>query len=259
MKILILGAGNMGRWLVEQLNGENSIALWDNTKSQFPADDNLNCLKNISDTEKFNPDMAINAVSLNETINAFNEVLPYLNKNCILADIASVKTGLHEYYKSTGKKFVSTHPMFGPTFGNMQTLSGENAVIITESDYEGKTFFNNFFKKLNLTIHEFTFEEHDKTTAWSLSTPFVSSLVFAACMKKQKAPGTTFKKHLNIAKGLLNEDNALLAEILFNPYSIDQIEKINSQLRYLTHIIKDRDTDEMVKFLNKLRINIEGN
>ncbi|NIR17329.1 MAG: prephenate dehydrogenase/arogenate dehydrogenase family protein, partial [Desulfobacterales bacterium] len=66
-------------------------------------------------------------------------------------------------------------------------------------------------------VYEYTFEEHDKTIAYSLSVPFASSMVFAACMKKQEAPGTTFRKHLDIAKGLLSEDDHLLAEVMFNP------------------------------------------
>ena len=82
-------------------------------------------------------------------------------------------------------------------------------------------------------------------------------MVFAACMKKQEAPGTTFRKHLEIADGLLSEDDHLLSEIMFNPDTVRQIEEINSQLAYLTHIIRDRDYDEMKKFLNKLRHNIE--
>ena len=40
--------------------------------------------------------------------------------------------------------FVSTHPMFGPTFGKMKDLSNENAIIIKESDEEGKAFFREF-------------------------------------------------------------------------------------------------------------------
>ena len=82
-------------------------------------------------------------------------------------------------------------------------------------------------------------------------------MVFAACMKKQDAPGTTFRKHLNIAKGLLSEDDYLLAEIMFNPHTVKQIEDINSRLAYLTHIIRGRDYEEMQKFLNRLRNNIE--
>jgi prephenate dehydrogenase len=105
-------------------------------------------------------------------------------------------------------------------------------------------------------VHEYSFEEHDETIAYSLSVPFVSTLVFAACMKKQEAPGTTFRRHMDIARGLFSEDDQLLTEILFNPATIRQIELINSQLSYLTHIIRERDTEEMQRFLNKLRKNI---
>jgi hypothetical protein len=44
---------------------------------------------------------------------------------------------------------------------------------------------------------------------------------------------------------------------MFNPLTIRQIEEINSRLAYLTHIIRGRDHEEMEKFLNKLRMNIE--
>jgi len=76
-------------------------------------------------------------------------------------------------------------------------------------------------------------------------------------MKRQEAPGTTFRKHLNIARGLLSEDNHLLAEIMFNPHTVKQIEEINSRLVYLTHIIRGRDYEEMQNFLNKLRNNVQ--
>ena len=78
-------------------------------------------------------------------------------------------------------------------------------------------FFKDFYKSLSLNIHDYSFEGHDEAIAYSLSIPFSSSLVFAACMKHQKAPGTTFKKHMIIAKGLLSEEDHLLTEILFNP------------------------------------------
>lgn len=50
--------------------------------------------------------------------------------------------------------------------------------------------------------------------AYSLSIPFVSTFTFAAVMKHQDAPGTTFKRHLKIAQGVLSEDDCLLREIL---------------------------------------------
>ncbi|MDD5766626.1 MAG: prephenate dehydrogenase/arogenate dehydrogenase family protein, partial [Candidatus Marinimicrobia bacterium] len=164
--------------------------------------------------------------------------------------------GIYQYYQKSGRRFVSTHPMFAPTFANIRDLHNENAIIISESDEEGKTFFRNFYKNLKLNIFEYSFEKHDETTAYSLGTPFSSSLVFAACLKNQKAPGTTFKKHMEIVRGLLSEDDFLLSEVLFNPKTLKQIERINSQLAYLTHIIRGRDYEEMKKFLDGLRENI---
>jgi len=210
----------------------------------------------IEEFADFKPELFINCVPLGLTLEAFDTVLPYLPSQCIISDIASVKTGFKEYYENCGHPFVSSHPMFGPTLANIRDLHEESAIIISESSKEGADFFRRFYSSLKICIFEYSFEEHDKTVAYSLATPFASTMVFAACMKKQDAPGTNFKRHLAVAKGLLSEDDRLLTEIMFNPYTIRQLELINSKLAYMTHIIRQRDYDEMKKFLDKLRANI---
>jgi prephenate dehydrogenase len=257
MRICIMGAGHMGAWLVEEFCLDHDVAVYDTDRRKLKYFFNVKRLLELAEVKEFEPELLINAVTLPNVYKAFSDVLPHLPEDCILSDIASVKTGIHDYYKNLGKRFVSTHPMFGPTFANIRDLRDENAIIIKESEGEGKEFFRNFYKGLNLHVYEYTFEQHDKTIAYSLSVPFASSMVFAACMKRQEAPGTTFRKHLDIAKGLLSEDDHLLAEVMFNPNTVRQIERINSQLAYLTHIIRGRDYEEMEKFLNKLRNNIE--
>jgi prephenate dehydrogenase len=257
MRICIMGAGHMGAWLVEEFCLDHEVAVYDTDRRKLKYFFNVKRLLELSEIKEFEPELMINAVSLRNVYKAFSDALPHIPEDCILSDIASVKTGIHDYYKKLGKRFVSTHPMFGPTFANIRDLRDENAIIIKESEEEGKKFFRNFYEGLNLHVYEYTFEEHDETIAYSLSVPFASSMVFAACMKKQEAPGTTFRKHLEIAKGLLSEDDHLLAEVMFNPNTVRQIEGINSQLAYLTHIIRGKDYEEMEKFLNKLRNNIE--
>ena len=37
-------------------------------------------------------------------------------------------------------RYVSTHPMFGPTFANLGSLNHENAIVINEGDYMGASF-----------------------------------------------------------------------------------------------------------------------
>ena len=146
--------------------------------------------------------------------------------------------------------------MFGPTFASLGNLSQENAIIISESDHLGKTFFRDLYHNLHLHVCEYSFAEHDETISYSLSIPFASTLVFASVMKHQDAPGTTFKRHMAIARGLLSEDDYLLQEILFNPHTSAQLDNIKSQLTHLQHIIEQRDDTAMRQYLQQIRNNI---
>ena len=92
-----------------------------------------------------------------------------------------------------------------------------------------------------------------------MSIPFVSTFVFAAVMKHQDAPGTTFKRHMNIAKGVLSEDDYLLQEILFNPYTSEQVEQIRTELKELLGIIERKDEKGMEAYLTKIRSNLKAN
>ncbi len=261
MKIVIIGAGNMGGWLARNLAAENELILTDQypekSKQISLQNSKIQSLSALEEIKKFKPGFLINAVSIRNTRAAFESVLPYLPPETILADMASVKGHLPEFYKKCGFRFVSVHPMFGPTFANVDRIEEENAVIIKESDPQGAAFFRKFFTNLGLNIHEYSFREHDDMMAYSLSLPFASSMVFAACMRSQTVPGTTFKKHRNIAEGLLAEDDFLLSEILFNPHSLSQLEKITNKLEFLKHVIRGRDTEEAVKFFNRLRSNMK--
>ncbi len=256
MRIAIIGAGNMGSWLVESLCLDYEVGVYDVDRSKLKYFFNSRKFLYYDEIMDFKPDILINAVSLDRTFELFDEIVSYLPDNCIVADITSVKSGLSEYYKKLGKRFVSTHPMFGPTFANVKNLKNENAIIITESDEEGKEFFREFFGKLKLKVHEYSFKEHDETIAYSLSIPFASTMVFAACMKEQEAPGTTFKKHFSIAEGLLSEDDFLLSEILLSPDSLSQVERISDQMESLKTMIRSRDKDQLKGFFEMLRSNI---
>ncbi|MBN2523849.1 MAG: prephenate dehydrogenase [Bacteroidales bacterium] len=256
-KILILGAGKMGTWLVESLCLDYEVGVYDKDKSKLKYLFNSHRLLTFQEIQDFKPEMVINAVSLQFTIQAFEDLLPFVSNNCILADITSVKTPLRDFYLNSGRRFVSTHPMFGPTFANVRELNDQSAIIIQQSDKEGKEFFRNFYRSFGIKIFEYTFIDHDKTIAYSLSVPFASTMVFAACMKQQEAPGTTFKKHLEIAKGLLSEDDYLLSEILFSPYTFEQLDSISNKMRLLKEIIKSKNPDGMKNFLSELRKNIQ--
>lgn len=257
MRILILGAGKMGSFFTDVLSFQHEVAVYDADPKRLRFVYNTIRMSQPEEIKEFDPELVINAVTIKHTLEAFNNVMPFLSKNCILSDIASVKTGLPEFYQNCGFRFVSSHPMFGPTFASLSDLSTQSAIIIAESDHLGKVFFKDLYSLLKLNIFEYTFREHDETTAYSLSIPFASTLVFASVMKHQEAPGTTFKRHLAIAHGLLSEDDYLLQEILFNPYTPEQLTNIREELGNLLDIIEHKDADRMKAYLKKVRENIQ--
>ncbi|MBO4840345.1 MAG: prephenate dehydrogenase [Bacteroidaceae bacterium] len=257
MKILILGAGKMGSFFTDVLSFEHECAVYEIDAKRMRFLYNTQRFTTMQEIEEFQPELVINAVTLKYTLSVFDQILPHLPKDCIISDISSVKTGFKEYYDGTGFRYVSTHPMFGPTFANLGALSSENAIVINEGDYMGRIFFLDLYRRLGLNVHEYSFEEHDEAMAYSLSVPFVSTFVFSAVMKHQDSPGTTFKRHLKIARGVLSEDDTLLREILFNPKTKSHVEQIRAELKELIQIIDDRNEDALNQYLVKIRKNIQ--
>ena len=227
MRILILGAGKMGSFFTDILSFQHETAVFDVNPHQLRFVYNTYRFTTLEEIKDFEPELVINAVTVKK------------------------------FYEESGFRYVSSHPMFGPTFASLSNLSSENAIIISEGDHLGKIFFKDLYQTLRLNIFEYTFDEHDETVAYSLSIPFVSTFVFAAVMKHQEAPGTTFKKHMAIAKGLLSEDDYLLQEILFNPRTPGQVANIRTELKNLLEIIENKDAEGMKKYLTKIREKIK--
>lgn len=247
----------MGSFFSDLLSFEHDVAVFDPDPQRLRFMFNCQRFSSLDEVDDFAPDLVINAATVKYTLDAFNAVIPHLPEKTILSDIASVKTGLQEFYETCGHPYVSTHPMFGPTFASLSNLSNENAIIISEGDHLGKVFFRDLYNRLHLHIEEYTFAEHDLTIAYSLSIPFASTLVFASNMKHQDAPGTTFKRHMAIANGLMGEDDYLLSEILFNPHTSEQLRNISDKLSELKDIVDSRDSDRMKAFLDKARANLK--
>jgi len=256
MKIVILGVGKLGKWFVCNLREEHKVGVYDKNIERPRRLLDVSVFRKLSEIKDFRPEILINAVNIQDTVSAFESAVPYLPERCILSDLMSVKGKISEYYSRCGFCFASIHPMFGPTSADPETLKNENVIILQESCQEGVRFFYDFFKGLGLRIFECSFDEHDRLMAYSLTLPFMSSLVFAANMDNTTVPGTTFKKHLEIANGLLAEDDNLLAEILFNSYSIRQLEKVTNKLEFLKHVIRQQDFEEAKVFFDHLRDNI---
>jgi len=152
MRILVMGAGKMGSFFLDLLSFDHETAVYERDPKRMRFTYNTQRFTSMEEIEEFKPELVINAVTVKYTIPAFEEVLPYVPEDCILSDISSVKTGLKDWYEKCGHRYVSTHPMFGPTFANLHQLSEENAIIISEGDYMGRIFFKDLYSRTLVSI-----------------------------------------------------------------------------------------------------------
>ena len=106
MKILVLGAGKMGAFFVDLLSFDHETAVMDINPYRLRFMYNTQRFTSYEEIDAFAPELVINAVTLKATKQIFSDVIPHLPKDCILADIASVKTGLQEFYAQKGMRFV---------------------------------------------------------------------------------------------------------------------------------------------------------
>ena len=97
MRILILGAGKMGSFFTDLLSFNHDVAVLEKDPRRMRFIYNAQRFTSPEEIADFRPELLINCVTLNATLQAFEEVFPYLPKECIISDIASVKTGLQEF------------------------------------------------------------------------------------------------------------------------------------------------------------------
>lgn len=71
-------------------------------------------------------------------------------------------------------------------------------------------------------------------------------------MKYQDVFGIIFKCYMKIVKGVLNEDDYLLQEILFNFCIFVQVEGICIELNELLDIINKKDVVGMCVYFSKI-------
>lgn len=130
----------MGSFFVDLLSFDHETAVYDIDAKRLRFMYNTQRFTSMDEIDAFRPELVINAVTLKYTLDVFRQVIPHLPQDCILSDISSVKTGFKEFYEGAGMRYVSTHPMFGPTFANLGSLNHENAIVINEGDYMGRIF-----------------------------------------------------------------------------------------------------------------------
>ena len=83
----------MGSFFTDILSFQHETAVFDVNPHQLRFVYNTYRFTTLEEIKEFEPELVINAATVKYTLDAFRKVLPVLPKDCILSDIASVKTG----------------------------------------------------------------------------------------------------------------------------------------------------------------------
>lgn len=86
----------MGSFFTDILSFQHETAVFDVNPHQLRFVYNTYRFTTLEEIKEFEPELVINAATVKYTLDAFRQVLPVLPKDCIISDIASVKTGLKE-------------------------------------------------------------------------------------------------------------------------------------------------------------------
>ena len=89
MKILVLGAGKMGSFFLDLLSFDHEVAVYERDPKRMRFTYNCQRFTQLEEIKAFQPELTINAVTLKYTIPVFEQVIPYLPKECIISDGSS--------------------------------------------------------------------------------------------------------------------------------------------------------------------------
>ncbi|MBN1938251.1 MAG: prephenate dehydrogenase [Candidatus Aminicenantes bacterium] len=253
MRIAVLGMGSMGSWLASEMAGHGPLAVYDRDPNRTAAVPEAVRMEAPAELAGFQPELLVNAVGIGDTIDVFRSVETFLPPGCILADMATIKRPVFDYYEKCPFPHASIHPLFGPRFADLKRVSGRIVLLLRDSAEPAKMLFRTIFSNLRCRVLECSLPEHEAVMGTSLALPLASSIAFAAALSTDPLPGSSFTALREFAGRMFQEDDRLLAEILFNPHSLRKLDDMTRSLEFLKHVIRARDYEEAFHLLDRLR------
>ncbi|MFX0145231.1 MAG: prephenate dehydrogenase/arogenate dehydrogenase family protein [Candidatus Hodarchaeota archaeon] len=210
-------------------------------------------------------DVIIISIPITSTAPMIQKVSPFLKKNALLIDIASLKSTVIKTMEKVIKLYpincLSLHPMFGPGIKDMK-----NYVMIVLK-VGGTDKYDNLVNDLiallesnGLIITETTPEIHDKRIALTLGVPHMFNILFLNLIKNSKEPlteltrytGTTFLLQKVFAESLIQRERDMFGQIqLENQEFHNVLNNLEQLIREYKEIVQKKDINKFNKIFNE--------
>ena len=254
---VIGGAGKMGKWFSSYFSKNGfEVSIFDTSPDSKKISDEIGArhCRDVSDAIS-GSEFILVSVPLQKTTACLDEIIPLLKGNQVILDISSVKQKIFRKLRKSKKKFVSFHPLFGPSG---TSLSNQEIVFIRGSSSSHSKTLKELFSRDGAKISEMSAKEHDELMSIIQQLPILLNLVFAEALSENASvlshSAPTFNSQLELCRRVLSEDSCFYAfmqtENRFGKKTIKKIGKIISKYNLL---LKNNDSKEMAKRFSELR------
>lgn len=224
MKIAIIGAGAMGKWLArfaKQNLGEVTLADIDVAKAKKVAKEVSVKVVGTCEGAVAKTHIAIIAVPIAKTPEVVKSLAEKMRAGSLLMDVASAKSDVVDAMKELDPdiklELVSIHPLFGP---GATTLKGKDFVAVPVKPGKRYTSFKNRLTRLGARVTEMEAEKHDKVMAISQCLTHFVLLSYLSALKAtkemklaEKLRTPMFNALLELAKSVLAGNQDLYGEV----------------------------------------------
>lgn len=179
-------------------------------------------------------DVVILCGSIGEYEEQMQSVAENAPPESILIDVATVKKHTSQLCDKycAGRKFISTHPMFGPESykkhkGNVDGFR----IVVTDYSLKNDTYqmLKKQFASYGFNIIEMTADEHDKRLAETLFlTHYIGQSILQAGFSRTEIDTLSFQFLMDAVESV-KDDKKLFADVYkFNPYCKAVAEKLHT-------------------------------
>lgn len=197
-----------------------------------------------------------------ETTASIIESICKLGTKAVVFDISSIKSpaiSAVENAKRSGIRYISTHPMFGPSAGS---LVDRNFLICDSSTDELTKEITDLVAPLGLKITCINHQEHDLMMSRVLGLPHLMSFLFLSLCADEKSSfsatsalaGTTFNRQMDVARFVASQHAALYHDIQhLNRFSSDLFARAKTSLEELKTMLLNDDETLFAEFMEDMR------
>ena len=184
------------------------------------------------------------------------EIKPLLGAHTIVCDVATVKKHTVSILQAQGiRKYVATHPMFGPYSYEKQGKSLQSLRMAvcesTLSQDEHKEVFS-WFRGLGLTVLEMTPEEHDKSIAETLFlTHLVGQIVKTGKFERTAIDTLSFGFLMDAVESVAHDDNLFRDVFRYNPYCVEVLKRFEDGEKEVVEALRTGSINKIIELPSK--------